>query len=247
MKTTNFIFGLISLSLIFACNGGDKSKNSDEKTKTDSTAIVEKKIKTDLTVLNLIGKVKSTTETEFKAVDKFGEVQKSDLISKTITLFDEDGNRTDVSIYKADGSLDYKNIFKHNDSGRVIEADSYKSDGSLKFKGKPKYDYNGNRIEMNVYKPDGTLSYTVTYKYDNNDNLIEKNTYKIVGKLDSKVTYKYDIKSNKINEDTFDATGKLSSGLTYKYDTDKTGNWTKQTSYKNSIPQTVTDREILYY
>tara|TARA_B100000427_G_C15087117_1_gene411089 strand:+ start:66 stop:452 length:387 start_codon:yes stop_codon:yes gene_type:complete len=62
---------------------------------------------------NLKGKVKSVTETQYRSVEKFGEVQKDSLRRKETRKYDDNGNGTEYAKYNSDGSLKYKMTFKY--------------------------------------------------------------------------------------------------------------------------------------
>ena len=147
--------------------------------------------KKDPTDLNLKGKVKTLTETMFKAVDKFGEIQKGEIQGKDIILFNDKGNRIEYNYYNSDdGRLSENDIFKYDDKGNKLEKTSYNSDGSLAYKYTYKYDDNGNNIEYNRYKSDGSLMFKNKYKYDDKGNQIESNSYTSDGSLIEKVISK---------------------------------------------------------
>ncbi len=113
--------------------------------------------KNDLTKENLKGKVKSLKITKYKAIDKFGEIIKGKKEDAYHILYNEKGNKTEVSHYKPNGNLDYKGIYKYNERGNLIEDSFYKSDGRLDCKSVYKYDERGSQIEVSHYKPDGSL------------------------------------------------------------------------------------------
>ena len=111
--------------------------------------------KNDLTEENLKGKVKSIKETPYEAVDKFGQIEKGNV------LYD-DG--TSFTIY--------------NEKGNIIEENYYDSDGNLSSKDTYEYDENGNNIEKNNYDSNGKLDSKYTYEYDKNNNWTQRIEYK---------------------------------------------------------------------
>lgn len=181
--------------------------------------------KNDLQRMNLKGKVKSVRQIPYRAVEKFGEVQKGAVEpfgDNMFWLFNEQGNKIEENRYKSDGSLNWKSTYKYDDKGNQIEENSYKSNGSLDSKSTYKYDAKGNEIEKNVYNSDGSL--------------------------DWKHTYKYDAKGNEIEENWYNSDGSLSWKYTYKYTYDKHGNWIEKIEYnEDNKPFRVTEREIEYY
>ena len=184
--------------------------------------------KNDLTEENLKGKVKSITENTYEAVDKFGQIEKGDVIVDSSAVYTDDGH---FKIY--------------NEKGNKIEENYYNSNGSLIYKNTYKYDEKGNKIEENYYNSNGRLYSKTTYKYDEKGNKIEEYHYDEDGKFNYKYTYKYDEKGNIIEENHYDSNGRLDSKYTYEYD--KNNNWTQRIEYKNTIPHRITERIIEYY
>ena len=83
--------------------------------------------KNDLTEENLKGKVKSIKETTYEAVDKFGQIEKGDILVDSSAVYTDDGR---FKIY--------------NEKGNKIEENWYDSDGSLYEKHTYKYEYDKN-------------------------------------------------------------------------------------------------------
>ena len=185
--------------------------------------------KNDLTEENLKGKVKSITENTYEAVEKFGQIEKGDVLVDSSAVYTDDGH---FKIY--------------NEKGNKIEENYYNSNGSLIYKNTYKYDEKGNKIEENYYNSNGRLYSKTTYKYDEKGNMIEDNFYDSDdGSLIYKNTYKYDEKGNNIEKNNYDSNGRLDSKYTYEYD--KNNNWTQRIEYKNTIPHRITERIIEYY
>ena len=212
--------------------------------------------KNDLTEENLKGKVKSIKETTYKAIEKFGQIEKGDVLVDSsavytdygrFKIYNEKGNKIEENRYNSDGSLYYKVTYKYDGKGNKIEVNHYDSNGSLILKYTYKYDENGNKIEECWYNEDGSLIVKFTPKYDENGNMMEVNNYDSDGSLHKKFTYKYDEKGNKIEINNYNSDGRLDSKTTYKYEYDKNNNWTQRIEYKNTIPNSITERIIEYY
>ena len=156
---------LVILSVLCLVSYGQLEKKSEKKN--------------DLTEENLKGKVKSITENTYEAVDKFGQIEKGDVLVDSSAVYTDDGH---FKIY--------------NEKGNKIEENYYNSNGSLIYKNTYKYDEKGNNIEEYHYDEDGKFNYKYTYKYDEKGNNIEKNNYDSNGRLDSKYTYEYDKNNN---------------------------------------------------
>ena len=203
------ILAILSVLCLVSCNQSEK--------------------KNDLTEENLKGKVKSITENTYEAVEKFGQIEKGDVLVDSSAVYTDDGR---FKIY--------------NEKGNKIEENYYNSNGRLYSKTTYKYDEKGNMIEDNFYdSDDGSLIYKNTYKYDEKGNIIEEYHYDEDGKFNYKYTYKYDEKGNIIEENHYDSNGRLDSKYTYEYD--KNNNWTQRIEYKNTIPHRITERIIEYY
>ena len=135
--------------------------------------------KNDLTEKNLKGKVKSIKETPYEAVDKFGQIEKGNVLYDdytSFTIYDEKGNIIEENYYDSDGNLSSKDTYEYDEKGNNIEKNNYDSDGSLNSKTTYKYDEKGNMIEYNT---DGRFGekYTYKYEYDKNNNWIQQVTY----------------------------------------------------------------------
>ena len=174
--------------------------------------------KNDLTEENLKGKVKSIKETTYKAVDKFGQIEKGDVLNNYFNIYNEKGNKIEDNFYDSDGNLSSKDTYEYDEKGNNIEKNNYDSDGSLNSKTTYKYDKKGNKIEDNSYDSDGSLNSKTTYKYDEKGNMIEYNT-----------------------------DGRFGEKYTYKYEYDKNNNWIQQVTYEDNKPIQITERIIEYY
>ena len=224
---------LATLSVLSLVSYGQLEKKSEKKN--------------DLTEENLKGKVKSIKETTYKAVDKFGQIEKGDVLNNYFNIYNEKGNKIEDNFYDSDGNLSSKDTYEYDEKGNKIEKNVYDSNGRFHSKYTYKYDEKGNMIEDNVYDSNGRLYFKKTYKYDEKGNKIEENWYNSDGRLHSKYTYKYDEKGNNIEENYYNSNGRLYEKHTYKYEYDKNNNWTQRIEYKNTIPHRITEKIIEYY
>jgi len=195
--------------------------------------------------LGLKGNVKFIARSTYKAVEKFGEIEKDYLSSKYTDKYDEKGNVIEENKYNADGSLRSfrpKTTYKYDENGNKIEENWYNA-GSLRYEFTYKYDEKGNKIEESWYNADGSLDAKYKSKYDEKGNEIEKNKYYADGSLDAKYKSKYDEKGNEIEKNYYRyyrAEGSLSSKTTYKFEFDTTGNWITLTEIFNDKPTDLT-------
>lgn len=202
-------------------------------------------IKNDLTEINLKGRVSSMSESNYSAIEKFGEAQKVSIESKSIRKFDNNGKLTEYNLYSSDGRLiaeivckfdgkgkmteencsgtmDEKSTYKYDDNGYMTEINSYSSEGSLKSKSTFKYDKNGNKIAVNYcrFDSDDKLLDNIKwiFNYDKDWFLTEENGYNPDGSLDCKISYLNDEKGNlteQVNSNY--KSGSLKDKQTYKY------------------------------
>jgi hypothetical protein len=137
------ILPIILLVFLAACAG-----------ETTTTTIEQEKLN---------GKVKIIKETDYSAVEKFGEITKGEVGSSTTKVCDEKGNMIEENEYRSDGSLSFKYIYKYDEKGNNMEMSTYIYD-SLHCKYLCKYDEKGNLIEANDYNSDGNLRCKYIYK-----------------------------------------------------------------------------------
>ena len=118
--------------------------------------------KNDLTEENLKGKVKSIKETTYKAVDKFGQIEKGDVLNNYFNIYNEKGNKIEDNSYDSDGNLSSKDTYEYDEKGNIIEKNRYNSNGSLdeKYTYKYEYDKNNNWTQRIEYK--NTIPHRIT-------------------------------------------------------------------------------------
>ena len=117
------ILAILSVLCLVSCNQSEK--------------------KNDLTEENLKGKVKSITENTYEAVDKFGQIEKGDILVDSSAVYTDDGH---FKIY--------------NEKGNKIEENYYNSNGRLDSKYTYEYDKNNNWTQRIKYK--NTIPYSIT-------------------------------------------------------------------------------------
>ena len=255
MKTKSFIFNsIIALFISLSIIGCEPGKDGKDKAKaTNDSLLVKHKqdslmaSKKDLITQGFKGAVETVRMTSYKAVEKFGEVEKGKRekdVSDDLDyykIFNEKGNIVERYEYRSDGSLDKKTIWKYNEKGIKTEADVslnpkyYKGGGSPDAKNIFKCDVNGNVVEQSVYevggKLDGVLDGKNTFVFNEKDKMIEKNYYDAFESLVTKTKYKYDDKLNLVEENLYKSDGSLDKKTKYKYDVK--GNKIEKNIYKS--------------
>ncbi len=180
-------FKIIALSILFCIYSCTKLKKDNYCTEN-----------------NMKGHVKSITENNFKAISRFGTIEKGDKVCNDSESID-------------DTYICFQFLFDLN--GNIIELNRFKSDGTLDSKSTYKYDEKGNNIEENYFETDGSLNTKWINQYDNKDNIVSKYEYNLVGTIHSKERYKYDEKGNLIETYTrYPDSPKEFDRENYKYD-----------------------------
>ena len=236
---------------------------------------VNNSIKNDLEKQNLNGNLKSVKENNFFAVDKFGEIVKSEKPMDRIDvsyIFNEKGNKVEETSYHSDGTLYEKKKYRYNEKEILVQCSDYLPNGELdqiftynydendclieenriSTKGELydrrafKYDKKNNRIEERGYGYDRSLYYKCVFSYDDKGNLTEENTYDgTTGKLFRKSSYIFDEKSNEIARTDYSLNGSANYEYTFKYVFDNEGNWIKR--IQSGYSTEITEREIVYF
>lgn len=177
------------------------------------------KIETDLEKQGFKGKVKSIKSTTYKAMEKFGEIQKGEEVDKLLSIFNEMGNFNE-RIYSKNGKIDSKQTYIYNNQRNIIDKKEYDSDGNLKLQTTYDYDEKGNKIEENTFGRFETKK--TTYKYDDKgrevESLITFSFQGIDGSVELRITKEYDQKGNVIEEKNYNNRNQLSNRNIFTYD-----------------------------
>ena len=171
--------------------------------------------------------------------EKITFVKKENVLKpeEKITMsYDKKGNLTEYIAYNADGSLILKELNKYDSAGNLIEQCKIVEEGKPCWKTINKYNEKGKITEQFMYDTDGTAKDYAGYKYNDQGILIEET--KGIGR---KNVTAYDNYGNPA--ESLSGTRKL----TYKYEYDNSGNWVKQTLYRNNKPSQIIERVIQYY
>lgn len=178
----------------------------------------------ELKMYDLNGKVRVFSEYSYKAIEKFGVVEKaarerSSYPYEDIYIeFDKKGNPLEEVKYKSDGRIESMSVCKYDSKGNSIESVHYGRDSV--FDSRYTYKYNKKNLILQVvkYGLDNNILNKTNFKYNGKDQLIEEIELGPKDNVESKNTYKYDNEGNKIEVDTYTSIGKLKERNTYKYD-----------------------------
>lgn len=160
--------------------------------------------------LVLKNKIKTCTEVSTKIED--GKT----IAKKEFTAFDENGNKTEETIYLND-QLQEKETFQFNKANDVIQHVIYDVDGSIKKKITKQYNANGDLIEESTFDGQDKRKKKELTAYNAFGEKISEITYDGEGNLKEKAVYKHDGKGLKTERLTYDAEGRLVGKKTYTY------------------------------
>lgn len=209
------------------------------------------------------GNVSMVKESEFGAIEKFGEIAPDYLYLVKIYEYDRNGNQTKIAEYHDDGDWKYKYERTYED-GIVVSSVFYLNGSKSKKredrviareKNHIKYlcdigtdeehtedDFFDGLYVKNVDK-DGNLK--GEYFYDNKGRLVEHKNYHD-RKLNFRLLREFDKDNNVIKESVYYSCGEPDI-TTYSYpEYDKKGNWTTRYKWNDGEVEYITKREITY-
>lgn len=150
----------------------------------------------DYEEFNLKSKVKSVKSEKFKAIEKFGEIEKSKKeeidfddskdfeISNSLLEFNENGELFSLTNFFSSGKLLQKTITEDTN------MKTYDKNGKLLFL--IKADDRNNPTEANAYDEDGDLYFKIKFSYNENKELMEEKTFNSEGNLDEAIQFFYE-------------------------------------------------------
>lgn len=212
--------------------------------------------------MGLKGKVETVKEFKYEAIDKFGEIEPSDLEEVIAYTFNADGHLVKYGIYNEDGDCivriehtyngeectqstfynsysdetTIQNLIEVKDNTQIWEIRQGDKITQVEFVKSDKY-------SRHTTRKDGAIEEQQENWFDDNGNVIE---VKIVKGND--IVYWAKSKFQDGNEvQTEYLKGDDGGVATYAYeDYDDTGNWTKKIVYRNGEPTYIIKREIKY-
>lgn len=204
----NILLTLSICTLLLNCTGGTKSESAVEGDFNPN--------KNDLTKANVKGDVIEIIDTIFTALEKFGELKKSDVKNITVTSF-SNGFITESTVYRADREMDNKMICAYrNDT--IVSLIQY--DSKNKQESKEVYDYSKAECfsENSNYDKNDDLVRIIKTKTDSLGNVVEESTYDKKGQLTSKALSTYLNKHYRTETVSYDENGDLDYKLVIEYD-----------------------------
>lgn len=108
-------------------------------------------------------------------------------------IYDEKGNKSEETKYKADGSLMNRSVYDYDTIGNLRAVAVYDSDGSLYLKKTYSQTsrFGGRRVEASIFAKGISLQAKTIYAYDNKGRGIELATFDATGKPDTKQVMTY--------------------------------------------------------
>lgn len=260
-----YLFLLLASLLFISCNTQQSKELKDLNLKGKIKTITQNKFE----AIEKFGKVEKGERVAHDKSEIF------DFFNLNSTAhFSQQGNLEELSVYKRNGKLDAKIISKdsildvYSSKGKLqmkFVADDidypkkvalYDSDGDLMLKIESEYDNNFNPISSRYISNDNEIMLETFSSYDNNNRLISEESKetkkeksylrrKTTTIINSSMAYKYN-KNQDVNEITA-TEGEEVIVKTFKYKYDDKQNWISKIEYHNSVPRTITEREIKYY
>ena len=177
------------------------------------------KAENDLDNENLKGKVKSIKYTAYKASEKFGEIEKGEIISffkNEETFYNKAGFITEKVKFNEDFTVRATKKISYNEKYKPTEENYYDNNNQLL--GKTKYQYVDTLINQeNTYNSNGKLIRKIKYQYDKNNNAIKEETTDSTGNQSKLFLYEYDQNKNLLETKSY-SEGKLLSSVKFIYD-----------------------------
>lgn len=213
----------------------------------------------DIHNYNLKGQVKKITETKYKAIEKYGNWEKGELLSnETTTEFNRAGYITKIELISEFGGL---TRWTHKYSGDTcIETNYiYDADGQLSAYGyssnknptitKITRKYSGDLVTEEHLDENDKLQNIIKIEIEN-DRIVREFQYNKFDKLSYEVVQSYysngDLKEYKVIMYQKENTDTLYYFLEY-LDKDNFGNWIENLSFDDNNEYIITERSIEYY
>ncbi len=134
------------------------------------------------------GKVKNRVDLEYNVIGEQKEVLKR----KTVYVYNEDGNKIEISEYNADDSSRMRTIFTYDNSGNKIEELVFVPASVLHSKSIYKYNSFGEISEIVRYSAFGSIMDKYVYEYDEKNSLSVMSLYKFSNNTPTtKYVYKF--------------------------------------------------------
>lgn len=208
-----YLFFLLSFAALVLAIGGCSGNSSSNVNKNDWLEH------------NLYGKVKSIKEFTYYAVERFGEVEKGEVMSvfkPTTTIFNEQGYVIEKVEYDLDGNIYSKKLYKYDNKETLLEKYKYDSDDNLIEKSFYNYELNEKGYKtktIDKFSPEDSLKFKFVSEYNSKGNKVLKELYTSEGSKFAITAFKYNGKNRLIESYSIvDFSNDLIPKSTFKYD-----------------------------
>jgi len=182
-------------------------------------------IENDLSEEDLRGRVAMIKENSYRAIEKFGEIQKGERARKSLIgldyakKFNKSGQMIEYSEYGTqDGHLVYKTSIAYDAKGKPQKNLSYIADNKLNLTGTYIYDENDRLIELAIYKTDSTLMGRYNYRYNTQGLVCVESYYRSDGSLEWKKNFDYNRRGQIIEEHLRHSDKRFNRSIFYSFD-----------------------------
>jgi hypothetical protein len=190
--------------------------------------VSEEKSLNDLDKQKLKGRVKSVMEMRHTLLGKGKNVTKDRVVYQKLTLFNEYGYESEVTLYKG-GAIYLISRYNTGIDGKQLEMNEYNADGTLNLSVSYKYDDKGFKFKGEYKWADShavgeicentdyyyeiiqnDIFTKVIYKNDYRGLCLEENYLRSDSTLSFKIENKYDFRGNKLELSYYHGNGRLS-------------------------------------
>ena len=197
------------------------------------------------------GLLKSKSDLEIRHGNFTGEIG-----GKDIYKYNKNNELISEHSYYSNGSLMSYTLYEYDISGHCICEKYYYNDNSLRWT--VTYTYDNDRIiklmhdeepnipDFGVFKKKIHESdYEITYVYDDNGKHIKNIIHDFKTCTQEEKTYEYVFGDTNVEVNEYGLVTKIDE-LTFEYTYDNHHNWITKTTYKNTIPISIIERDIIY-
>ncbi len=164
------------------------------------------------------GKVKNIQEITYRATEKFGVIEKGDVLSVSELKYNTLGKVAEKWTTLSDSSHYLSASYKYDGNGKCIESGEYNKDGGLIHKYTYSYEGSaGNITDVSEYNKDGKLYHKWVYRYSPLGRLLDKSYYED-GHLVGSYTYKFNSQNNKVSEEAKLTNNEVEGKKVFTYD-----------------------------
>lgn len=171
---------------------------------------------------------------------------------RTVYKYDSRGNNTEQTVYDTDGKIAWKIMLSYDSNSKLIEKGMYDGEGSLMDKTVYTYDSANMLAGFKKYGASFELLHATSYKYFDAKNAKKDSD---LGKIREEVDYdsKEVLQSTKsyqyndlglVTEVTTVWPGSETIRLTFEYEYNAAKDWIKKTTFANSIPTLIEERQF---